>query len=643
MSTFLERYAIDKSRLLGGGAVGEVYVAYDRYEQREVAIKRAKEQWLHKFTLKREYDLVSAMPVHPNIVSFYDYAKVRDGSELYEHIVMPYYSEGSLGDLHESEQLKGEDLRHAVEDLLQGVQHLHNNQLIHRDLKPSNILLERLDNRYRLVITDYGIGKLIEGTKGLNTSPEVGTLRYMAPEQHKAEDISFKADLWAAGIIIYELVTGQTAYPGRGTNVALAISRGELPAKMEQLPAPYKAIVSACLVYQPEERAASSATLLDMLKSNTGKQRKNTNSEKIRWLAKSKVRFVIPALALLLLVGSYGGYQYYQQLEIERIIAECCDPIAETDVVTPVQLDANRKAYVEEKEQTLRKVLAEKEIEQAIWHSWDNWLDNPTDFELSTDDISHLDNNFEYNDVWRKQRPLLFKLLIESKSMDDYEEKQSWLSLMDDMDTDQMDKLYDILYKERSKLNDILKAKIDILPDGGAIIQEVKTLLEPTKNYKKLAELCALIKWRTDTGWYYLLAGDLKKAEEYTLAAIQKEDALAAKYNRALLLMLSGQQKRSFEEYKKLLMDLDTTYNQRHFFNASIDDIKTFTRRKDIQFNKSYTRFILGLHYFYGTDLFPAMKEEYIRAFRCFVHTVDEEEYSEELTFCKEKLSMLEE
>jgi hypothetical protein len=193
--------------LLGEGAMGVVYRGRDDILEREVALKLMSAKLVAE-PGSRERFLREARAVarlqHPNIVTIY---------ELGDHEGSPFIA---------MELLEGVDLQRAIEagirpdprgtlpiilHLLAGLGHAHEHGIVHRDVKPSNLFLPR---GRPAKIMDFGVARLGQGAT--STGLVVGTPNYMSPEQVRGESVDGRSDLFSAGLILYELVTGEKAY-----------------------------------------------------------------------------------------------------------------------------------------------------------------------------------------------------------------------------------------------------------------------------------------------------------------------------------------------------------------------------------------------------------------------------------------------
>ncbi len=207
-----KRYRI--VRELGSGGMATVYLAEDKVLKRQVAVKMIKTDAIAPNQLKntrirfqREGQHLVRMSETPGIVNIYDVGEQRGTP----YIVMSYMPGGSLRQ-HLGKPLPLSKAIRMLLPVMNALTLVHQQGIIHRDLKPGNILLDRYGN---LAIADFGIAKAFESqdTALTATGLGVGTAAYMAPEQYHGE-VSEQSDLYALGVILYEMVTG--AKPFRG-------------------------------------------------------------------------------------------------------------------------------------------------------------------------------------------------------------------------------------------------------------------------------------------------------------------------------------------------------------------------------------------------------------------------------------------
>lgn len=249
--------------ILGEGGMAVVYRAYHERMERTVVIK-VMQGWLlsNKNAVERferEAKLTAKLN-HPNIVTVFD-TGVLNGKEPY--IVMEFIKGESLGDkIARQGALPCATGANIIIQICRGLQEAHNVGIIHRDLKPDNILLQdRTDRPDWVKIVDFGISHLAQGSKRLTkTGKMVGTPEYIAPEQLKDKPIDIRTDLYALGIILYEMLTGRVPFEGESAESILMKHLLEPPPPMTELrddlgdDNPFEEIVMKALNKDPDER-----------------------------------------------------------------------------------------------------------------------------------------------------------------------------------------------------------------------------------------------------------------------------------------------------------------------------------------------------------------------------------------------------
>jgi tetratricopeptide (TPR) repeat protein len=253
--------------VLGSGAMAVVYLAWDEQLERDVAVKVLHQQivsdpdFIARF--KREAKIAASLD-HPNIVSIY---AVGVEDEDIHYFVMNYLRGGCLIEpLKKKKRLTFKEAAPIMRGILQGLAYAHSNNVIHRDIKPDNIMFDSNGNP---VISDFGIAKAL-GQNLTRTGTSLGTPSYMAPEQVKAGlPVTFKADIYATGVLFYQLLTGVVPFPG---NEPIAIGYKHVHAPPPPLKSHYKSIsdevekfVLKALEKAAEDRYESATEMLEYL------------------------------------------------------------------------------------------------------------------------------------------------------------------------------------------------------------------------------------------------------------------------------------------------------------------------------------------------------------------------------------------
>lgn len=256
----LGRY--DIIRVLGKGAMGLVYEARDPNLDRRVAIKTIKVENLSAeasadYEARFRTEARSAARLqHPNIVSVYDSERHGDVAYLVMEFVQgddlkQYLDSGKRYSLRESLGI--------VHDLLSALDYAHRQNIVHRDVKPANLLVEA---NGRVKLTDFGVARIQDSGEATRTKGSmVGTLKYMSPEQVQGLPVDARADLFAAGIVLYQLLTGKRPFDGESEFAIIHQIVSQNPAAPSsinpQLPPALDAVVARSLSKQRGDRFAS--------------------------------------------------------------------------------------------------------------------------------------------------------------------------------------------------------------------------------------------------------------------------------------------------------------------------------------------------------------------------------------------------
>lgn len=213
--TQLSKYVV--SEVVGRGAMGTVYRAHDPVLQRDVAIKTVHRHLLQDdggtdmLVRLRNEAAAAARLSHPSIVPVHDFCEADDGP----FIVMEYLEGGTLSKpLRQRIRLSNDAVVALMVQLLEGLAYAHERGICHRDVKPSNLLLTA---EGKLKIADFGIARVIGAQTQLGTRH--GTPGYMAPEQYSGRSVDARADVFAAGAVMYALLTQRAPFVGSDDQV----------------------------------------------------------------------------------------------------------------------------------------------------------------------------------------------------------------------------------------------------------------------------------------------------------------------------------------------------------------------------------------------------------------------------------------
>lgn len=245
--------------MIGGGGMSNVYLAHDMILDRDVAIKVLRYDFSNEEELHRRFQreaLSATSLTHPHIVNIYD---VGEDDDIH-YIVMEY--------------VKGETLKEYIllnapvsptksvkimKQLTSAISTAHNNHIIHRDIKPQNILLDEEEN---VKVTDFGIAMALSATSYTQTNSVLGTVHYLSPEQARGGTATKQSDIYALGIVLFELLTGQLPFSGESAvSIALKHLQTETPSIRKIIPTIPQSIENVVLkatAKDPKDRYLSS-------------------------------------------------------------------------------------------------------------------------------------------------------------------------------------------------------------------------------------------------------------------------------------------------------------------------------------------------------------------------------------------------
>src|ERR1035441_4923293 len=193
--------------ILGVGGMGVVYRGLDKAVGREVAIKtitEATEELRHRFMLEARSGILN----HPNIVTVYDFGE-QDGNP---YIVMEFVPGDTLENLlNTGHKFSLIEKLEIINQLCAGLGYAHRKGVIHRDIKPANIMVQPDGN---IKIVDFGVARLENRSGHTQAGMVIGTFHYISPERLLGKSADGRADIWSAGIILYQLLAGRLPFPG---------------------------------------------------------------------------------------------------------------------------------------------------------------------------------------------------------------------------------------------------------------------------------------------------------------------------------------------------------------------------------------------------------------------------------------------
>jgi serine/threonine protein kinase len=252
------RYRV-QSRL-GFGGMSTVHLAFDKRLERRVAVKLLAEHLAEDPTFVSRFQReaqAAARLIHPNIVQVFDSGQDERTGQYF--IVMEYIEGSSCAEiLRDDGWVEVDEAVAIIEQACEGLHYAHRHGVVHRDVKPGNLLRSR-DGEVKLA--DFGIAKATEQSSITQVGSVLGTAAYLAPEQARGEEAGPRADLYALGVVTYQLISGRLPYEASSLTELALKQQQEEPAMLDSLVAavtPELAdAVAIALALDPRNRYAS--------------------------------------------------------------------------------------------------------------------------------------------------------------------------------------------------------------------------------------------------------------------------------------------------------------------------------------------------------------------------------------------------
>ena len=258
------RYTVE--RRLGGGGMAHVYLARHAALGTPLAIKVLHRHLARdpemRTRFRREAESAARLQ-HPHVVPIMDYGALGD----VEYIVMPYFSGGSLADaMTNPRTVPADRAASAAAQAALGLDYAHRRGVVHRDVKPDNVLF---DAEGHAAVTDFGIASTRFHARLTATGRAMGTPHYMSPEQAMGRLLDGRSDVYALGVLLYEMLSGDPPFDGTDAYSVGYKHVHEAPTPLEMaapgVPPALAAITMRCLAKSPGERYQRAADLADAL------------------------------------------------------------------------------------------------------------------------------------------------------------------------------------------------------------------------------------------------------------------------------------------------------------------------------------------------------------------------------------------
>jgi serine/threonine protein kinase len=354
--------------ILGKGGMGIVYKALDPDIEREVAIKTIRFDTLTDGTEKddlmarfmREARAAGKL-AHPNIVTIYDVGREKDVT----YIVMQYVEGQNLqGLVYSGKKFSCQEIIELMRPICDSLDYAHENGIVHRDIKPANIMIDKSGKPF---LADFGVAR-IETSTMTQVGTTVGTLSYMSPEQIQGQTVDGRSDIFALGVILYELLSGKKPFFGDNISTIVYKIVHEEPQRItevnQDLPRGYELVIKKALAKNPEDRYQTCQQLVSDLE-NSGKILEQTlayetdKEASIPARAKRKLSFVLSLAFFGVVVVAGGAYLLLSpkseksstlSKNLEVLKKEGISPANHSGVPAPAAVALNDKNIVKLKE-----------------------------------------------------------------------------------------------------------------------------------------------------------------------------------------------------------------------------------------------------------------------------------------------------
>ena len=261
------RYRIEGR--LGSGGMSTVHLATDERLERKVAVKLLAEHladdpaFVSRF---RHEALAAARLVHPHVVQVFDFG--LDESSSRHFIVMEHVAGASCSEiLRDRGSLAADEVSRITSDAAEGLGYAHRHGVIHRDVKPGNLLVAESG---RVKLADFGIAKATEQSSVTQVGSVLGTAAYLAPEQARGADADPRCDIYALGVVAYQLASGKLPYEATSLSELVLIQQQGPPPRLDQvdpaIPAGLANVVESALSPDPDMRPQDANELAAMLR-----------------------------------------------------------------------------------------------------------------------------------------------------------------------------------------------------------------------------------------------------------------------------------------------------------------------------------------------------------------------------------------
>jgi serine/threonine protein kinase/Tfp pilus assembly protein PilF len=309
---------------LGRGGMGLVYKAEDTKLNRTVALKFLPPELTHDQESKerfiREAHAASALE-HNNICTIHEIDETDEG-QLF--IVMACYEGQTLKEKikacaersRSDQRLKTKEAIDIITQIAKGLHKAHEKGIVHRDIKPANIFIT---DDGSVKILDFGLAKLAGKAQLTKDSSTLGTVAYMSPEQLRGQEVDHRTDIWSLGVVLYEMLTGETPFAGDYEQAIAYAILNEIPKPIENKQNELGEVLNSVLAKDPEKRYTNIEDLLHDLNTINLRTGTNYTVQKSNKISKNKAT-IITVVVVFILFAIISIFYFYQNSKINTSI-----------------------------------------------------------------------------------------------------------------------------------------------------------------------------------------------------------------------------------------------------------------------------------------------------------------------------------
>ncbi|NIO48340.1 MAG: protein kinase [Candidatus Aminicenantes bacterium] len=360
-ATFAGKYKIIEE--LGRGGMGIVYKSEDTKLKRPVALKFLPQELVSdpeaKERFVREAQAAAALD-HPNICTVYEV----DEAEGKAYISMAYVEGQSLKKRIEQKPLAVDEVLDIAIQVAEGLEEAHNKGIIHRDIKIANIMVDR---KGQAKVMDFGLAKIRGGAQVTREGTTIGTVAYMSPEQARGKTVDHRTDIWSFGVVLYEMICGQTPFEGETEASILYSIVHEEPKPIKDskpgIPDEFAKIINRALKKKPESRYQSMAGVLkDLRQYKPSLKAEEVGIKDLKSLIRLMRRtyVAIPAVLVVLALCIFAVWSFKRNTKVRW---------ARNEIIPEIIQLAEEENYLEafKLAREVEKVIPEDPLLAKIW------------------------------------------------------------------------------------------------------------------------------------------------------------------------------------------------------------------------------------------------------------------------------------